>query len=289
MRMLGEMAVAYPAVGGFYEYNRLALGELAGFLTGWMYWYFWVIVVALEAVAGARIFVTGGRSARRGSSRLALMTALHARESALGALLRRGRVLVRLDQGGRDRRVSRRRRACSCSALWPGAHAGAAAPHGPRRLHAERHRAGAHGRGRGHRASTSAPRSSRSPRRSRPSPSKAVAETTQSVIWRVLVFYVGSIFLVVAWCRGTTARAWRALRERHGGAADSRRRHRHEPRDPHGGAVGAQLRPVRLLAHADGARRARRCAARLAGSTRAACRSRRFCAGTAFGYVDGGR
>lgn len=55
MRMLGEMAVAYPAVGGFYEYNRLALGDLAGFLTGWMYWYFWVIVVALEAVAGAKL------------------------------------------------------------------------------------------------------------------------------------------------------------------------------------------------------------------------------------------
>jgi GABA permease len=59
MRMLGEMAVALPAIGSFYEYARLAfsdqprLGELAGFLTGWMYWYFWVIVVALEAVAGA--------------------------------------------------------------------------------------------------------------------------------------------------------------------------------------------------------------------------------------------
>ena len=59
MRMLGEMAVALPAVGSFYEYARLAwsdrpaLGNLAGFLTGWMYWYFWVIVVALEAVAGA--------------------------------------------------------------------------------------------------------------------------------------------------------------------------------------------------------------------------------------------
>lgn len=53
MRMLGEMAVAQPAAGGFYEYVRLALGERAGFLTGWMYWYFWVIVVALEAVAGA--------------------------------------------------------------------------------------------------------------------------------------------------------------------------------------------------------------------------------------------
>jgi GABA permease len=57
MRMLGEMAVAYPAIGGFYEYNRLALGELAGFLTGWMYWYFWVIVVALESVAGAKLLI----------------------------------------------------------------------------------------------------------------------------------------------------------------------------------------------------------------------------------------
>jgi hypothetical protein len=57
MRMLGEMASAYPSVGGFYEYNRLALGELAGFMTGWMYWYFWIIVVALEAVAGARLLL----------------------------------------------------------------------------------------------------------------------------------------------------------------------------------------------------------------------------------------
>src|SRR5271156_3519835 len=59
MRMLGEMAVALPAVGSFYECARLAwsdrprLGALAGFFTGWLYWYFWVIVVALEAVAGA--------------------------------------------------------------------------------------------------------------------------------------------------------------------------------------------------------------------------------------------
>jgi GABA permease len=61
MRMLGEMAVAIPAVGSFYEYARLAfedrpaLSELAGFVTGWMYWYFWVIVVAQEAVAGASL------------------------------------------------------------------------------------------------------------------------------------------------------------------------------------------------------------------------------------------
>ena len=61
MRMLGEMACAMPAVGSFYEYARLAFagkrepGKLAGFLTGWMYWYFWVIVVAVEAVAGAKL------------------------------------------------------------------------------------------------------------------------------------------------------------------------------------------------------------------------------------------
>ena len=61
MRMLAEMAVALPAVGSFYEYARLAwsdrpaLGDLAGFVTGWMYWYFWVIVVAQEAVAGANL------------------------------------------------------------------------------------------------------------------------------------------------------------------------------------------------------------------------------------------
>src|ERR1700685_4322340 len=58
MRMLGEMAVAHPAVGSFYEYARLAwsdkplVADLIAFLTGWMYWYFWVIVVAMEAIAG---------------------------------------------------------------------------------------------------------------------------------------------------------------------------------------------------------------------------------------------
>ncbi len=53
MRMLGELATALPAAGSFYEYSRVALGDLAGFATGWMYWYFWVIVVAMEAIAGA--------------------------------------------------------------------------------------------------------------------------------------------------------------------------------------------------------------------------------------------
>lgn len=55
MRMLAEMAVARPVIGSFYVYARQALGNRAGFVTGWMYWYFFVIVVAVEAIAGGRI------------------------------------------------------------------------------------------------------------------------------------------------------------------------------------------------------------------------------------------
>lgn len=53
MRMLGEMAAANPSTGSFSDYARLALGDWAGFTVAWLYWYFWVIVVGFEAVAGA--------------------------------------------------------------------------------------------------------------------------------------------------------------------------------------------------------------------------------------------
>jgi GABA permease len=55
MRMLGEMAVANPSTGSFADYAGRALGEWARFAVGWLYWYFWVIVLAVEAVAGAEI------------------------------------------------------------------------------------------------------------------------------------------------------------------------------------------------------------------------------------------
>lgn len=55
MRMLSEMAAAYPQIGSFTEYARLGLGDWAGFVSGWLYWYFWVVVVAIEAIAGASI------------------------------------------------------------------------------------------------------------------------------------------------------------------------------------------------------------------------------------------
>ena len=55
MRMLAEMTVARPALGSFYAYAREVLGHRTGFAVGWMYWYFFVIVVAVEAVAGGKI------------------------------------------------------------------------------------------------------------------------------------------------------------------------------------------------------------------------------------------
>ena len=55
MRMLGEMAVARPGRGSFAEYSALALGPWAGFATRWLYWYFWVFTVGAETVAGAKL------------------------------------------------------------------------------------------------------------------------------------------------------------------------------------------------------------------------------------------
>lgn len=55
MRMLGEMAAATPGIGSFTEFARLGLGNWAGFTSGWLYWYFWVVVVAIEAIAGATL------------------------------------------------------------------------------------------------------------------------------------------------------------------------------------------------------------------------------------------
>ncbi|MFD3495979.1 amino acid permease [Streptomyces sp. NPDC058690] len=55
MRMLGEMAAARPSSGSFSAYADRALGRWAGFSIGWLYWFFWVVVLAVEATAGAKI------------------------------------------------------------------------------------------------------------------------------------------------------------------------------------------------------------------------------------------
>ncbi|MGV6397597.1 GABA permease [Pseudomonas caspiana] len=55
MRMLAEMAVASPDTGSFSTYADRAIGHWAGFTIGWLYWWFWVLVIPLEANAAATI------------------------------------------------------------------------------------------------------------------------------------------------------------------------------------------------------------------------------------------
>jgi GABA permease len=55
IRILARMALDQPGLGSFTEYVRAGLGNGAGFIAGWLYWWFWVVVVAIEAIAGAKI------------------------------------------------------------------------------------------------------------------------------------------------------------------------------------------------------------------------------------------
>ncbi|HLQ11611.1 MAG TPA: amino acid permease [Steroidobacteraceae bacterium] len=196
MRMLAEMAVACPVLGGFYEYSRLALGELAAFLTGWMYWYFWIIVVALEAVAGARLLGQWWPTVHPWEFTLAL-TALFTVVNLLSvrsygeaefwfASIKVVAIVLFLCAG-----------AMFITGLWPGAAGGVAhltihggfMPNGP--VPVLTGAVAATGFYFGTEIIAVAAAESAEPE-------KSVAAAMQSVIWRVLIFYVGSIFLVVA-------------------------------------------------------------------------------------------
>lgn len=58
MRMLGEMGAAVPASGSFSHYARIGIGEWAGFVMGWLYWFMLVMVLGAE-VTGASAIVHG--------------------------------------------------------------------------------------------------------------------------------------------------------------------------------------------------------------------------------------
>lgn len=55
MRMMGEMAAANPASGAFSVHAENALGSVAGRTIGWLYWIQVVIVIAAEATGAAAI------------------------------------------------------------------------------------------------------------------------------------------------------------------------------------------------------------------------------------------
>lgn len=55
MRMLGEMAVMNPDSGSFSTYADRAIGRWAGFSIGWLYWCFWTLLMGWEAYVAGKI------------------------------------------------------------------------------------------------------------------------------------------------------------------------------------------------------------------------------------------
>ncbi|MFG2953153.1 amino acid permease [Streptomyces sp. NPDC048291] len=58
MRMLGEMSAAYPSSGSFSAHAERAIGPWAGFTAGWAFWVLLCTAVGLEGIGAAKI-VTG--------------------------------------------------------------------------------------------------------------------------------------------------------------------------------------------------------------------------------------
>ncbi|GAA2294953.1 amino acid permease [Streptomyces kunmingensis] len=58
MQMLGEMAVAQPDTGSFSTYADRALGRWAGFSIGWLYWWFYILVIPIEAIAAGEVIAS---------------------------------------------------------------------------------------------------------------------------------------------------------------------------------------------------------------------------------------
>ncbi|MEW2254581.1 amino acid permease [Streptomyces sp. NPDC047869] len=198
MRMLGEMSAANPTSGSFSAHADRALGPWAGFSIGWLYWFFWVVVLAVEATAGAKILEGWIPAVPQWGWALIVMTVLTAtnlvsvgsygefefwfagiKVVAIGAFIVVGLLAV--------------------FGVLPGAHTDKASfanltshggflPHGP----------GAILTGvllvvfsfMGSEIATLAAGESEDPQR-------AVTKSTNSIIWRIGVFYLGSILIVV--------------------------------------------------------------------------------------------
>ncbi|HHY07219.1 MAG TPA: amino acid permease [Corynebacteriales bacterium] len=55
MQMLGELSAARPASGSFSEYTEMAFGRTSGFVMGWLYWFMLILVLGAEMTGAAAI------------------------------------------------------------------------------------------------------------------------------------------------------------------------------------------------------------------------------------------
>ncbi|WP_254868316.1 amino acid permease [Corynebacterium sp. Marseille-P4321] len=77
MRMLGEMAAARPSSGSFATYGRQAFGHWAGFLLGWIYWFLLIMACGAE-LTGASAIMAGWFSVPQWVPALVVVAALTA-------------------------------------------------------------------------------------------------------------------------------------------------------------------------------------------------------------------
>ena len=196
MRMLGEMSLSLPNVRSFTEFAREGLGPWAGFIAGWLYWYFWIIVVPAEAIAGANILHTWIPQVPTGVLGCALMALM------TGVNLMSARSYGEFEFWFSSIKVA----AIIVFILLAGAFAfGWTAPHG-----ATFHNLSAYGGFMPHGtvavlagavtvffsltgAEIVAVAAAESAE-----PSRAIARLTSSIIVRILMFYVGSVFFIMA-------------------------------------------------------------------------------------------
>ena len=259
MRMLGEMATALPKVRSFTEFARAGLGDGAGFVVGWLYWYFWVLVVPVEAIAGAKILqhwlplspLQIGIGLMTVMTGVNLMSARSYAEFEFWfASIKVAAIIVFIAI------------AASYAFGWTAPHGatfgnlvdhGGFTPHGwiavlaavPTVFFAMT----------GAEITTIAAAESAHPGR-------AVARMSTAVIWRILMFYVGSIFLIVVG-HSVEHRAFGRVAV-HAGAQYHARAvggGDHERHHPDGGAVLLELGVLRELAGAVHPRGSRRCTA----------------------------
>ncbi|MGW0736213.1 amino acid permease [Streptomyces sp. NPDC002851] len=197
MRMLGEMVVARPMSGSFADYARTALGNWAGFTIGWLYWYAFVAIVAIEAIAGGRILHGWLPGLPAWTLSLLVLTAMAAvnlvsvrcfgNAEFWFSVVKVAAILTFVALGG-----------AYVLGWWPGRHGldlsgltadGGFLPHGPGAvLTGTVAVVFAFG---GTEIVTLAAAESADPAR-------AVARATRQVVWRIALFFLCSVFLVVA-------------------------------------------------------------------------------------------
>ncbi len=109
MVCLGELSVQMPVSGSFQAHATRFIGPATGFMIGWVYWMSWASTVGLEFTAAGMLMTRWFPEVPVWLWSGFFVVVLFSLNALATQRLRRGRVLVRRDQGGGDPGVHRGR------------------------------------------------------------------------------------------------------------------------------------------------------------------------------------